>query len=225
MDQRTDTRIKDSKPKCRILPSPPSKIHQLRYVEMPSEDDEKSDILAISTEDGRILFYSTTLTANAPREKEDAKSAIPNIQAIGQIGGNSDDLKGRIKDFEILGLPAVEGSTESLLIVAGSSDGIIRLWILNPTLLSTENASFAKSPNTDPNDLPNGKGEANTPKSPSIVQVGQLIGTYETGNRITCLKAFVMSEPNDTSNVALKNEGDIAPLNGAEVDSNDSISS
>ena len=192
---------------------------------MPSKDDEKSDILAVSTEDGRILFYSTASTKNALKHKEDAKNAIPDVQAIGRIGGNSDDLKGRIKDFEILSLPTVEGSTESLLIIAGSSDGAIRLWMLDPGSLLFESAKLAKPLENDPNDLPNGNSQANTLKPPSIPLVGQLLGTYETGNRITCLKAFVMSEPNDTSNAVTMDEVNMPPLDSAEVDSNDSTSS
>ena len=31
-----------------------------------------------------------------------------------------------------------------------------------------------------------------------ITQVGSLLGTYEAGNRITCLRAFVMSQPEST---------------------------
>ena len=192
-------------------------------MKMPSENDEQSNVLAVSTEDGRILFYSTVSTEIALK-KEDASSAIPNVQAIGQIGGNSDDLKGRIKDFKILNLPVVEGSTENLLVVAGSSDGTIRLWMLDPASLFIENTSLAKSSNSSPDDLPNGEGKTNIPKSPSIPQIGQLLGTYETGNRITCLEAFVMSEPNDMSNVVSHDESDMLPLVSAEMDGSDNMS-
>ena len=225
MTRKTDPWRKDSKPKCRILPSPPSKIHQLHYLTVPAPAEKTCEILAVSTEDGRVLFYSTTLTEKAEKGKNEVGTEIPNVQAIGQVGGNFDDLKGRIKDFDILRLPAVDGSTENLLVVAGSSEGAIRLWLLDPTRLMAENANLVRSPNSGLDDLPNGKGEANILKRPSIPQIGQLVGVYETGNRITCLKAFVMSNPNDPTNVVVKDKGVIPDLGGTEAQSNDSTSS
>ena len=50
---------KDSKPKCKILPSPSIKIHQLHYLTLPKESGEDLELLAVSTEDGQILFFNT----------------------------------------------------------------------------------------------------------------------------------------------------------------------
>ena len=192
---------------------------------VPAEGDKTSDKLAVSTEDGRILFYSTTPNGKTEKQKNEAKTAIPNVQAIGQIGGNADDLKGRIKDFDILQIPTVGGSTENLLIVAGSSDGAIRLWLLDTAQLVVENAVTAESPGNGLKESPNGKGDATVLKVSLIPQVGQLLGTYETGNRITCLKAFIMSEPKDTRNITSKEEAVPLSLDQADVNSDNSRSS
>ena len=45
----------DSRPKLRISPSPISKVHQIQYITL--HDDIHA--LALSTEDGRIMFHST----------------------------------------------------------------------------------------------------------------------------------------------------------------------
>jgi len=192
---------------------------------LPAADGRTSDILAVSTEDGRILFYSTTLTGEAEKGNNEAEPSIPNAQPIGQIGGSLDDFKGRIKDFEILNLPAVGNATDSLLIVAGSSDGMIRLWILEPAQFMFANANLDESHTSDLNKLPKVNSEANALKVPSLPQVGRLLGTYETGNRITCLKAFVMFEPNDSKDVTSKINGPRPIDDDPGVDSNDSTSS
>jgi protein MAK11 len=63
--------------------------------------------------------------------------------------------------------------------VAGSSDGAVRIW--NQTF-------FELAVPEDANGSINSEGSKDTaPK-----QVGTLIGTVETGNRITCLGAFVV---------------------------------
>jgi len=150
----------DSKPRCKVAPTPKTKIHQLSYITL-SEDDDVS-ILAMSTEDGRILFYSTNpndlTTAAAVAGKE---APLPAAKLVAQLGGNDTGVSGRIKDFTTLKI-----DDGSLLIVTANSDGTIRLWrMLGSDLKSHET---------------------------KIKQVGTVIGTYETGNRITCLQAFIM---------------------------------
>lgn len=165
------------------------------------------------------------MTGEAEKGNNEAKPSIPNAQPIGQIGGSLDDFKGRIKDFEILNLPAVGNATDSLLIVAGSSDGMIRLWMLEPAQFMFANANLDESHTRDLNELPKVNSEANALKVPSLPQVGRLLGTYETGNRITCLKAFVMFEPNDLKDVTSKVNGPRPNDDDPGVDSNDSTSS
>jgi protein MAK11 len=154
----------DSKPKCKVVPEPRTKVHELSYVQVGDEEDVQ--VLAVSTEDGRIIFYSTKpgdLVTDSSTEGKEAP--LPSAKLVAQLGGKDAGLSGRIKDFSILNVG--EGTTKDLIIVAAGSDGALRIWKL---LVSK--------------DLVSHKGKAK--------QVGELLGTYETGNRITCLKAFVM---------------------------------
>lgn len=154
----------DSKPKCKVAPEPKAKIHELCYIQVDEEEDLQ--VLAISTEDGRILFYSTRpadLVA-APPTEGGKDAALPSAKLVAQLGGTAVQLAGRVKDFTVLTIG--EKSSKQYIIVAGGSDGALRLWRLSPTDLGAHG----------------GKTK----------QVGTLLGTYETGNRITCLTAFVM---------------------------------
>ena len=154
----------DSKPRCKVMPEPRSKIHQISYVQVAEEEDIQ--VLAVSTEDGRILFYSTISTNLVAAKAVEGKDApLPSAKLIAQLGGKDAGLTGRIKDFAVLSIG--EGSSKELLIVAAGSDGAVRVWKLSAS-----------------KDL--------IPHNGTAKQVGQLLGTYETGNRVTCLKAFVM---------------------------------
>jgi protein MAK11 len=153
----------DSKPKCKVVPEPRTKIHQLCYVQVEEEDDVQ--VMAVSTEDGRIMFYSTKPADLATVPTVEGKDVpLPMAKLIAQLGGQAAELPGRVKDFSILKVG--EGASKDFFIVTGSSNGALRLWKLP-----------AK-------DLASHSGEAK--------QVGALLGTYETGNRITCLEAFIM---------------------------------
>lgn len=68
-------------------------------------------------------------------------------------------------------------------MVTGSSDGAVRIWLL------TRKELAAKKQDSDSEKQKKEQDTANPQ------QVGKLVGTYETGNRITCLKAFVMLPP------------------------------
>ncbi|KAF1974082.1 WD40 repeat-like protein [Bimuria novae-zelandiae CBS 107.79] len=153
----------DIKPKAKILPTPRTKIHQVRYL------DGHPGILLVSTEDGRIMAYDTN-SATAPAGDGDKEDDIPQSNLIAAIGGPAAGFSGRVKDFEILQL---SGST--FLIISGSSDGTVRLWKLDAGELKAS-------------------GEADKDQGfAAAKQVGKLLGTYTTGTRITCLKAFVMT--------------------------------
>ena len=166
----------DSRARCKVVPGPLTKVHQVGFISMPAEPGKpETDVLAVSTEDGRIVFYNTTRedeTSTTDGVEGDAGASIPDAEVIAQLGGKAAGLSGRVKDFEILMLPSSESEdgSSTAVIVTASSDGAIRLWYL---LL---------------NDL-------TTRKPDRGLQVGQLIGTYDTGNRTTCLKAFVMLPP------------------------------
>lgn len=168
----------DSTPKCRVVPSPRSKIHQMKYVPRPTKGDEKDDLLAISTEDGRVIFYSTQ---ELQEVEEDADSAIPHATPVAQIGGKQAGFPGRIKDFEVLSLEdQAKDFRDGILVVAGNSDGVVRVWRATSKDLT----------------LPK-KSKGSKEAQEGIPQVGSVLSTYETGNRITCLAAFVMLPAED----------------------------
>lgn len=157
----------DSKPKAKILPTPRTKVHQIHYLPL----EEGPNTLLVSTEDGRILLYDTSATA--PSENaEPKKEEMPSSKLLAQIGGPAAGITGRIKDFEVL--PYSEAEKSKFLIVTGSSDGTVRLWLIDAAEL---------------------KGNADESKGSGFTanQIGRLIGTYSTGTRITCLKAYPMT--------------------------------
>ena len=189
----------DSRARCKVLPAPLTKMHQVGFVSVPEEvGKEERDVLAVSTEDGRIVFYDTTSenvssATNGAQAKE--IEGILDAKVIAQLGGTAAGLSGRIKDFEILMLPPSESEDRSstAVVITASSDGAIRLWHLPMTDLTTRKA---------------GKD----------LQVGQLVGTYETGNRITCLKAFMMLPP-------VQEEAGLSEFEGLSEDAEESSSS
>ena len=187
---------KDSKPQARILPYPPTKIHQIRYVGPTSQQQHELEFLAVSTEDGRILFYPTILDSESKASNPSVQSSLPTLPAIGQIGQGQSN---RIKDFEVLSIHAAKTSSISLVVVSGSSDGTIRIWLLDPEIFSVHSLKTKRPPDFNGKGLSEPKstevkrqGSAQDPASPA--SIGKLLGTYNTGNRITCLKAFVMCD-------------------------------
>jgi len=170
----------DAKPQCCMLPAPLTKVHQMRYLTLKEHDNE--ELLALSTEDGRILFYATG-QESAIDEGESSGSPVA-AQARAQLGGKLAGIPSRIKDFEILHLHTIKDQPQESLIVTASSDGAVRVWTLNTTELL--DAVQPKANGTHFKDLTTSQEET------SPRQVGKLIGTHETGNRITCLAAFVM---------------------------------
>ncbi|USP79776.1 p21-activated protein kinase-interacting protein 1-like [Curvularia clavata] len=164
----------DSKPKAKIAPFPRSKIHQMHYL---PEQPQHPNTLLVSTEDGRVLLYNTaeTTTPEDPSSSEKSKqSDIPQSKLIAQIGGPAAGMTGRIKDFEILPL-----SPQRCVIVTACSDGTVRFWALSMADLDSKSAETAN--------------KAAAQKGFSAPQVGTLLGSYSTGTRITCMKAFPMT--------------------------------
>ena len=151
----------DCVPKCRVMGEAKTKVHQFAYVATDGEEGEET-VLAVSTEDGRVMFFSTaTADLAAPAEGK----TLPVAKLVGQLGGKEAGVSGRVKDFTVLPVVDAEGRKTFYVATAGS-DGRLRLWRVGATELG-------------------GTGE--TPR-----QVGKLLGTYETQNRITCMAAFVM---------------------------------
>lgn len=146
----------------------------MKYISLAGDGDKKKDLLAVSTEDGRVIFYSTTVLQDA---EEGDDSTIPHATPVAQVGGKQAGLPGRIKDFEVLSLEEQASEiSNDFLVVTGNSDGVIRVWKVN------------------------GKSLVPAKKSKDAIrQTGQLLTTYETGNRITCLAAFIMLPAEDLS--------------------------
>ncbi|RKF60642.1 Protein MAK11 [Erysiphe neolycopersici] len=158
----------DSRPRCIALPDKRTKIHQLYYLHVKKD----YDVLAVSTEDGRIIFFSTRLTDLSACSDEDLKlNKLPSAKPLAQLGGNKVGISGRIKDFSIL--PVEESISKLLVVVTAESDGTIRLW------------------QAQVNDLMSNTGKTE--------QIGMVVGVYKTNNRITCLKAFVLLPSEETT--------------------------
>ncbi|KAI1327885.1 WD40 repeat-like protein [Xylariaceae sp. FL0255] len=158
----------DSTPKCRVMPEPRRKIHHFCYLSMDSATE--SSLLAVSTEDGRIMFFSTDAedlsTTDSSKADNKKTEKLPVAKLIAQLGGKEAGVTGRIKEFTICRVTS-QGKDE-LLIPTGSSDGKVRVFKLSVSdLQDVKKAKTAK-------------------------QVGTLLGTYDTQNRITCVGAFTM---------------------------------
>ncbi|KAF2474875.1 WD40 repeat-like protein [Lindgomyces ingoldianus] len=174
----------DSKPKAKVMPTPRTKLHQMHYLPGSSHPN----ILAASTEDGRIMLYETSSTTPCP-EKHDKQEDIPTCTLLGQLGGPAAGITGRVKDFSILPLPSDDAS---FLFVTGSSDGSGRIWLLSAV------------------DLQSNTKQSQPQSGFTAKQVGKLLGTYSTGNRITCLESFIMTgKPDKLEDVEREKEGDV----------------
>ncbi|KAG5965767.1 hypothetical protein E4U57_001610 [Claviceps arundinis] len=166
----------DSVPKCRVMGGERRiKVHQFTYITI--DEDAGVSILAVATEDGRVVFFSTRTEHLTPPEESDKKEsaktdAIPIAKMVGFVGGPSDNIAGRIKD--ILVLPSTANSGVLYLVGAGS-EGSIRVWAL-----STKDLVAAVS---------SGDSAA---ASESEKPMGRLLGSCETQNRITCLAGYLM---------------------------------
>ncbi|KAK5093596.1 Protein mak11 [Exophiala xenobiotica] len=112
----------DSKPKCALVPQRLTKVHQIDYFTV----DQEKQLLAVSTEDGKVLFFDPT---QAPESQAD----IPVLSPVAYMGGEKQSIRNRIKDFQILDL-AKHGFPGYLLVV-GCSNGDVRLLMLNKSEL------------------------------------------------------------------------------------------
>jgi protein MAK11 len=169
----------DCKPKCRLMKDIRTKVHEFKYITLNGE--EGRTLLLVSTEDGRILFFSTkqedliqttakkTKKAKKAKEEDDEEEeGLPCAKLIAQLGGTAAGVSGRVKDFTALPVEREDGK-QTWYITTGSSDGIVRVWQVRAEELESEEASAAGGQ-----------------------QVGELLGSYATQNRITCVGAFVM---------------------------------
>ncbi|KKA27138.1 hypothetical protein TD95_000402 [Thielaviopsis punctulata] len=164
----------DSTPRCVVLGDVRTKVHRVAYVRV--DDAEAGDaVLAVSTEDGRVLFYSTRAADLHAATDDDDGEDLPTAKLLAQVGGRAAGVATRIKDFKVL-----RGYDGAFYVVGGSSDGRVRVWRMAAEMLAAaEHGKSAKKVKTQD-------------KAEKAVAQGELLGTYETQNRITCLEAFVL---------------------------------
>lgn len=174
----------DSKVKGYIFPSPRTKIHQLAYMSSVSGTEQPRELLTLSTEDGRILLYSRISSGDNGDNVTTTPSPNQQIEPCAQLGESTAGLLGRVKDFEIVALPEYNCHC----FVTGSSDGAIRFWSVNA--LELDPVSSRPSQERANNVISMGE---NPDRGSLVPHIGRLLGTYEGGNRITCLKVFRMN--------------------------------
>ena len=177
------------------MPNPSTKIHQIHYTELQKSNDLTTELIAVSTEDGRILFYPTNVFGT-PQHHLGPKESIPTLEPIGQIGG---DIKGRIKDFDMLRACSNQGRPEHLYLVSANSHGAICVWTLDRNDFTTDTmaspcASADSKGEPEVSRISAGGATVNSVNVESTRKIGRLLGKYDTGHRITCLKAFLMSD-------------------------------
>lgn len=154
----------DSKVRCRVMPDARTKVHEFGYVGLG--DGSEDTVFTVSTEDGRVLFFSTKVEDLEQVEAHEGKAApLPRAKLLAQVGGRVVGVTGRVKDFKVV---RSEDAPGVWFIVSASSDGKLRVWELSREELRPRA----------------GKEEA--------PQAGKLLGTHDTQNRITCVEAFVM---------------------------------
>ncbi|KAJ9622095.1 uncharacterized protein PV06_05829 [Exophiala oligosperma] len=185
----------DSKPRCKLLPQPLTKLHQICYLTLAGAAGEEVTLLAASTEDGRVLFYDTSKNTSTTNGEKSNDDAIPAATCSASIGGKSVGISVRIKDFEIILLPTASSAAKDMIIVTASSDGTIRLLHI------------------DTSDL------INATQSPKPAQLGRVIGTYATSSRITCMKAFLMQPPTDLEDDSGDDEEEFGGFDSSDEES------
>ncbi|GMG44247.1 unnamed protein product [Aspergillus oryzae var. brunneus] len=181
-------------------------IHQMKYINKDPSAEDGDELLAVSTEDGRVIFYSTK-KVQKPQDEDD--SPIPYAEAVAELGGKASGFPGRVKDFEILSLKnETAGPQDGFLVVTGNSEGVIRVWYVPGEDLAGKGKGGKTSKTKDE-------------KASKTPQVGKFLNAYETGNRITCLKGFVMLPSEDPSSL-LDSEEEFEGLDSDEENESES---
>ena len=200
-----------------------SSVDSKETSDLDVEKKGTQSILALSTEDGRFLFYDTRTeklasVTNAPGNVEkNVENEIQSIPALGELAIPSAKARSRVKDFVILPIPTTPDAGPQVYICAACSDGRVHLFVVNPAHLRSDGRhdgiidTSASMPN----------GSANLALEEQTRKVGKLLGTYETGHRITCLTAFlhdgVQTEAEDEASTGhQESEAEQEEFNGIE---------
>ena len=110
----------DSKAKCVLMPSKSTKVHQIIYFAVKSED-----FLAVSTDDGKILFFNTQ---NLSEEE-----TLPTLNPFAFIGGQQQSISARLKDFQLLNLTS--HGFEGHAVAIGCSNGDVKVIMIKDSEL------------------------------------------------------------------------------------------
>ena len=135
-----------------------------------------------------------------------------------------DESKSRIKDFEILEAGKGQSIPEEAYVVSASSSGTIRVISLDIKEILADAVTMRtvnQRRKTESESKGGGSGVApiNATGSALSKPGAKKLGIYETGHRITCLKAFLMSTPPDAR------LDQVSPLsNSKSADDNDKAS-
>ena len=185
----------------KVMPTPSSKIHQIHYIPgAAAGTDENRSILAVSTEDSRVLFFDT-------KSSEKYTDGIPDARFIAELSEDVSIVTSRIKDFCVLLTPF-----NTVLIITGNSDGKIATWCIDPKNFDPEsimkhNDDCKNGKTSDEETASNQQGttaaQGINGRHPQNKRIGRLIGKYEIGNRITCLAAFMMTGNGNENHLAL----------------------
>ncbi|EEH10628.1 conserved hypothetical protein [Histoplasma capsulatum G186AR] len=163
--------------------------------------DSEGEEFAVAFERGAVVFgidsVPTQVLLPSPRTKLHQLKYIDVDMVGGNKRGKDHGQSSRIKDFEVLPVKAQGwNNNKTFLIVTAGSDGAVKLWMLNEAEFPAavgDRFPGNKKGRLDSKELKNGIPSASA--STAVVQVGRLLGTYESSNRITCMKAFVMLAP------------------------------
>ena len=128
-------------------------------------------------------------------------------RCVGYLGGIKMGVESRIKDFEYVEPTPPLWKIKGGLVITAGSDGIIRLWSmpdldLKSTLQGEHVVGFSDSRGKATGSGLDGDMKISQPEGIPTTQVGVLIGAYETGSRITCMKAIpLQTEVNNQDTV------------------------
>ena len=131
------------------------------------------------------------------------QASLPICQPSAQVGPSAVGAQGRFKDFECLSIITDNEDAEDQILVTCGSNGTISIWrVLHEEMMSIKPVAPLPKPTLDLNQSikatnMNSKHEKTESPKAAIRQIGRLLGSYETNERITCLKAFVMQEEAD----------------------------
>ncbi|KAI9893567.1 MAG: p21-activated protein kinase-interacting protein 1-like protein [Vezdaea aestivalis] len=177
----------DCKPRWLVQPTPRTKVHKSRYITIPNPTKPSSDVisttepptisvLALSTEDGRVLLYNTAQLP--PNSGTDEPEPLLDPMYVLNTHGP------RIKDFVYL-----EDATPPVFVTAGSEGGL-QAWMLDLSQQGqVTNGTVIENGVTKESEVDGEDGA-----SRRDFGVGVLMGEFDVGRRITCLEGFVMDD-------------------------------